>query len=102
MFGSSWLGDVVAILAGTCAGLLGIGYLMRSQTLTEVGLLLGAGVWLTRVTFALFENWHAFTWAISGCWVIAAAGAYLLERMDTHATSKSRGSSASSGPAPSS
>jgi hypothetical protein len=81
VFGISILGDIVAGLAGVVFVILCWGWWANSQRLSEAGLLLAAGVYITRTIFLLFTDPR-----IEGMWIgvgvsIIAVGAYLKEKI---------------------
>jgi len=79
----TFLGDVVGVAAGVSCALLFIGWWVRSQRLAEMGLVLGAGTWVSRAFVALFiEGWSFYGVYLSVAWAIACVGAYLLETFD--------------------
>lgn len=86
-FGNLMLGDVVAVMAVTSAACLTAAWVMRSQRMAEVGLLLACIVYVTRSAFLLL----ATGWQAQGVWLglgaaIGAGGAFLLETWDGHET----------------
>lgn len=83
VFSDNVLGDVIAIIAGGTATLFLSAWVFNNRSLLEIGLLFAAGVWMTRATFDLFVNGYTeFGIYLSLCWVIGAAGSYLMERRD--------------------
>lgn len=75
---------VVGGVASISAILLITGWWFKKDVFAEWGLLLAAGMWASRATFAFLSHAHNewFTIAISFAWFVGAAGAYLLERYD--------------------
>jgi hypothetical protein len=79
-------GDVVGYAAGASSLLLFIGWWVKSQLMAEVGLLMSAGVWVSRAALILIlGDWNTASFFFSASWVIAAVGAYLLEALDPDA-----------------
>lgn len=71
----------VGMAASAAACLLWVGWWWRSRTSLEVGLLMTAGVFADRCFLSWLETgFDSNTTLLSGCWVIAATGAYVLER----------------------
>lgn len=82
-FGELILGDVVAVLAGTAAVTLFLGWLRESQRMAEAGLLLAATVYVTRSAFLLFVGGPVTEGVYLGLGAaVMAGGAFLLESWD--------------------
>lgn len=79
---AAW-GDAVAGAAAAAGVALAIGWWRRSQGWAEAGLLLASGVWTARCVFGVVTDPDGYGWAMSGAWVIALGGAYLLERVES-------------------
>lgn len=76
-------GNVVGYIAGASAVMLFVAWWMRSQQLSEVGLLMAAGVWISRTALIfLLDDWYTYSFFFSLSWCVASIGAYLLEAFD--------------------
>ena len=76
-------GNIVGYCAGASAVLLFAGWWARSQALAETGMLLAAGVWISRTVFiGLLEEWYSYSFFFSVAWSLASVGSYLLESFD--------------------
>ena len=83
VFEDLWLGDIVAILAGTSLIAMLGGWFGKSQGMAEIGLLMGFIVYVARGSFALFhEGITSEAVCLSAGAAIILGGAYLLERWD--------------------
>ena len=83
MLGDSRWGDVVAVAAGAAAVALTAGWWARDQRMAEVGLLLAAGVYITRAMFILATvgiTAQGVYLSLGGAFI--AAGSYVLEVRD--------------------
>lgn len=78
------LGDATGLLAFMAGLLLLAGWWRGSQRLAEIGLLIGAGVWIARAALVLMLGYNEDPVAfwLSLCWATAAGGAFLLESID--------------------
>ena len=80
-------GKTLGVLALVSALFLFLGWVTNTENITEWGLLLAAGVWVSRMFYILISgkavfNIPAASFFLSLAWVVIAAGAYLIERMD--------------------
>lgn len=76
------LAYLLALAAGAAFVLLCAGWFMKRQRLAEYGLLLTAGVYMTRAIFVALENpWDQAIFFSVGAAIIAG-GSYLLEATD--------------------
>jgi hypothetical protein len=73
---------IVGVVASLAAALLLVGWVTEADRPAEWGLLLAAGVWVSRATFATLVGAGWFAVALSSAWAVGAGGAYLLERAD--------------------
>lgn len=80
--GSNWIGDVVAILAGTSLLALIGGWWAKGQHMAEIGLLLAGSTLVMRGLFVMFTAWPDQSEWFSFAMAFVAWGAFLLERMD--------------------
>lgn len=83
VFGASRWGDIFSIIAGSALALLCVSWILNSQRLAEVGLLLSCTVFLIRAVFiALTVGLGAEGLYYSIASAIIAGGSYFLERTD--------------------
>lgn len=83
--GNTYVGNFVGLVAGASTALLFAAWWFRSQKMSEWGLLLATGVWISRAAGVVLVGAYgtdpgAFWLSIS--WAVAAAGAYLIESFD--------------------
>ena len=78
------LGDVTGVAALVAAGMLMFGWAANSQRWAEIGLLIGAGVWVARASVVALVGYGTDPVAfwLSLCWAVSAGGAFMLESMD--------------------
>ncbi len=83
VFGSLFLGDVIAVLTGTSFVMLMLGWFAKNQLLAEFGLITAFTAYTLRASFILFSSGptaEGFYLSIGAA--IIAGGAYLLEGWD--------------------
>lgn len=91
MIGPQGVGFYLGVVALLCSTLLCVGWWGRNDWCAEWGLLLAAGVWMTRMAYiALTEGSSIYGTEVAAillslAWAVGAGGAYMLERID-HAT----------------
>lgn len=77
------LGDGIAVMAGTAAVCLWVGWIARSQRMAEAGLLLSTVVYVLRSAFIAFDAGFGSIGVYLGAGAaVIAGGAYLLETWD--------------------
>jgi len=80
----SLAGDIVGVTAGASTAMLMGAWWFRSQRFVEYGLLLAAGVWISRLLTVIFiQGLDFYGVYLSFAWTIATVSAYLLETWDT-------------------
>ena len=80
------IGNIVGLVMAASAVSLFAGWVFGNRPVTEWALLLAAGAWTSRATFALLTTDHdtVFTTTISMAWAIGAGGSWWLWRQDPH------------------
>jgi hypothetical protein len=75
--------NIMAVLSMLGVGLLFSGWAALKDTLHDYGLLIVSGVWMARTALYVMQgDWEEIGLYLSGCWVIAAVGAWFIERYD--------------------
>lgn len=83
-------GNIIGYCAGASAVLLFAAWWIRSQRLSETGLLLAVGVLVARTSLILLlDDWHTYSFFFSLSWCVASIGAYLFEVFDPEERTRS-------------
>lgn len=83
-------GDIVGSITSIVTIIMVVAWVIKSDKLSEWGLLLATGVWTYRATVYLLagEQGHIAQWfnafGLSIAWIMGCGGAWLLERYERH------------------